>query len=72
MDRLDNALSQEEQRTIAIIDEYYASMRAEQSRLEAMRATEIVEEHKRAAIFTQQMQRWRDVQKLYVKIHGGI
>ena len=29
VDRMDNELSQEEQRTIVIIDEYYASLRAD-------------------------------------------
>jgi hypothetical protein len=67
VDNLDNALSQEEQRTIVIIDEYYASMRADQARREAIHATERIEEHKRAAIITEQMHRWKDVQKLYVK-----
>jgi hypothetical protein len=54
VDRLKNDLSQEEQRTVAIIDEYYASLRADQARQKVIRATERIEEHKRAAIYTQQ------------------
>jgi hypothetical protein len=60
MDRLDNELSQEEQRTLVIIEEYYESLRADQARREALRAAASREEHYRAIVFTQQMQRWRD------------
>jgi hypothetical protein len=51
IDRSVDALYQEEQRTIAIIDEYYASMREDQARRKAIRATERIEEHKRTAVF---------------------
>jgi hypothetical protein len=44
-------------KAIAIIDEYYASIRKNQARREAIRATESVEEHKRSLIFAEQMQR---------------
>ena len=64
---MENELTREEQRTMVIIYEYYASLRADQARWEAICAAERIEEHKRAAIFTQQMQRWRYTQKLYVK-----
>jgi hypothetical protein len=43
---MDNALSQEEQRTML------SSMRADQERREAIHAAEIIEEPIRAAIFT--------------------
>ena len=55
--RLNNELSQEEQRTLVIIDEYYPSLRADQARREALRAAASREEHNRAMVFTQQMQR---------------
>jgi hypothetical protein len=64
---MDNELSQEEQKTIVVIDEYYASLRADQARRKAIRAAERREEHNRAAFFTQQMQRWRDTKKQKVK-----
>jgi hypothetical protein len=67
VDRKDNELFQEEQRTIDIIDEYYASLRADQARREAIRAAERRKEHNWAVVFNQQMQHWRDTQKLYVK-----
>jgi hypothetical protein len=67
IDRLLDALYQAEQRIIAIIDEYYASICEDQARREAIRITEREEERKRAAIFEEQMQRWRDTQRLYVK-----
>jgi hypothetical protein len=67
VDRLDNELSQEEQRTLVIIDAYYSSLRADQARREALRAAESREEHNRAVVFTQQMQRWRDTKKHYLK-----
>jgi hypothetical protein len=40
MDHSVDALYQEEQRIIAIIDEYYASMREDQARRKAIRANE--------------------------------
>ena len=64
---MDDELSLEEQRTIDIIDEYYALLRADQARREALRAAESREEHNRAMVFTQRMQRWRDAQKHYIK-----
>ena len=67
MDRLDIQLSQEEQRTLASIDDYYAFLRADQERREVRRAAACREEHNRAMVFTQQMQRWRDTTKHYVK-----
>ena len=67
VDRLDNELSQEEQRTLVIILEYYESLRSDQARREALRAAASREEHHRAMVFTQQMQRWRDTKKHYVK-----
>ena len=64
---MDNELSQEEQRTLVIIDTYYSSLRADQARRGALRAAESREEHNRAVVFTQQMQRWRDTKKHDVK-----
>jgi hypothetical protein len=61
VNRVDNELSLEEQRIIDFIGEYYASLRADQARREAIRATERREEYNWAAIFT------KDTQKLYVK-----
>jgi hypothetical protein len=58
-----DALYQAEQSIIAIIDEYYASIREDQARRRAIRITEREEERKLAAIFAEQMQRWRDTQK---------
>ena len=57
VNRSDIQLSQEEQRTLASIEEYYASLRADQERRAARRAAECREEHNRAMVFTQQMQR---------------
>jgi hypothetical protein len=67
MDRSEDALYQAQQRTIAIIDEYYTSIREDQACREAIRIAEREEERKRAAIFAEQMQRWRETQRLYVK-----
>ena len=48
MEHAQNALDQSEQRTLAIIDEYYESLREEQERREASRSAERKEERKRA------------------------
>ena len=51
IDRSEDALYQAEYRTIAIIDEFYASIREDQARRDAIRIAEREEERKRAAIF---------------------
>ena len=49
MDRSEDALYQAKQRTIAIFDEYYASICEEQARREATHIAEREEERKQAA-----------------------
>ena len=67
MEHSQNALDQAEQRRIAIIDDYYASLREEQARRKANRNAERKEKRKRAAIFADQMHRWNEVQRLNEK-----
>ena len=67
MEHSQNVLNQAEQRTVAIIDEYYASLREEQARREAKRIDERKEERKRAAIFAGRIHRWNEVNRLYEK-----
>ena len=64
MEHAQNALDQEEQRAPAIIDEYYESLRADQTRREASRNAERIAKRKRSAIFADQIHRWNEICRL--------
>ena len=64
MEHAQLALDHTEHRTLAIIDEYYESLREEQARREASRNAERKEERKRAAIIADQIHRWNEICRL--------
>ena len=64
MAHTEEVLNQEEQRTLAIIDDYYESLREEHARREASSDAERRAERQRAAFFADSIHRWNELCKL--------